>query len=443
MSDSRSGAWSRAGLAVIGILVVASCGGGQGRGGRPMSKLAASAPPPPDVKPQKIQRSVSSEAKSDFAEAVKHFRELGKDGRWTGDECRDAAARFERVARSHDKIVEATYNAGVAYHQCNLVKDAEEMYQQALRIQPGHAPSLANLGEIYFHGGNEERGRQYWEQAVKADQKIVAARNNLAWLLIERMRKTQEQATWKRLEEEAAGHLSRALAVESENVEAYVLYALLYMEGSERNKSRLDLAKLLLDKGAKLDENFAPLHNAQGLLHLRRNNVSQALASFERAVALEPRFLEARMNVGNVVLGFRKYEAALEQFSEVLRVQASNYDALIGLGIAQRGLKKLEEAEQSYERARKGNPERPEAYFNLGVLYKDFRANAQEDLRKSQDTYRKAREFFQQFLGKQQSSEADRKEAQDNIQDCDKIIKQLDEVIRAGGQGGGQPAGGQ
>lgn len=390
-----------------------------------MSTLAAGAPPPPTGGGE-LDRKLTREAAKDFAEAVAYYNQQAESG-WNEQTCQEAARRFISVADAHSKLVEARFNAGLSYQHCTMMKAAEEQYQAALKINPGHAASLSNLGEIYFAGGNETRAKQYWEQAVKADGKVVAARNNLGWLLIREIRESGGSKL-KSLQPEVERHLSSALAVDNDNVEAYVLYSLLYMQGSERNRSRLTLAKLLLDKGEEINAGFAPLHNARGLLLLRQDNVPSALASFRQAVELDPRFVEARMNVGNIVLEFRKYAEAKEQFEAVLRLQPKSYDAMIGLGYAQRGLTELDAAEKSYESAKGLDSGRAEAYFNLGVLYKDFRANATQDLREAQKAYRTAALHFKQALAKGGNSL--KKEAQQNIEDCEKNIKSLDEAIK-------------
>lgn len=411
-----------------------ACGGAQKTSKKEMTELAAEAPPPPSVTPgQKVEREVSKEAKAEFTEAVKFFQEQDKAGAWTLDKCTAAASKFEAVASAHDKMVEAYFNAGVAYQKCGDAKNAEAMYQRAISINPSHAPSLANLGEIYFRGGNEERGKQYFEQAVKADPKITAARNNLAWILYTKIRKTEDAATRKRYEDEALGHLQRVLAVDNDNIVAYTIMALLYMEGWEKNKSRLDVAKLLLEEGKKRKDNYAPLYNAWGLLYLHRQDVSRALEQFRRAVELDPSFTEARMNVAQLVLSFRKYDEAEQQFRAVLDQKGISkevrYDATVGLGVALRGQKKIDEAAAMYEAAMKLMPERGDAYYNMGVLWKDYKTN-EPDAKSNKAAYIRAKGFFQQYLSKADAKGDKRKEAQDNIEDCDKYVAQLDQAIQ-------------
>src|SRR5690606_26273853 len=230
-------------IAAALVLLAAACGPSK-TSKKEMTGLAANAPPPPSGG-GKIDREVSADARAAFQAAVKFYNEQAKGG-WTKDSCTAAARKFESVASSHNKMVEARYNAGLAYQNCGMLKDAEAQYQAALKIHSGHAPSLSNLGQIYFQGGNETRAKQYWEQAVKADPKVVGARNNLAWLMIRQVR--EKKANLRSMEEPILQHLRSALAVENDNIEAYVLLSLLYMEGAEKNKARLTLARLLLDE---------------------------------------------------------------------------------------------------------------------------------------------------------------------------------------------------
>jgi Tfp pilus assembly protein PilF len=255
----------------------------------------------------------------------------------------------------------------------------------------------------------------------------------MASLNLEQMRKigNAKDGQWKKLEEDARFNLSNALGVDTDSVEAYTVFGLVYMEGFQTNKNRLDLAKTLLDEANKRNPKFPALQNAYGLYWMHKGSLNQALQSFQAAVEGDKNFVEARINAGLLTLGFRKYDTAKEMFAKATELAPKNYDAAIGLGVAQRGLNDLDGAEGSYKKAISIDGQRGDAYFNLGVLYKDFRANKQNDpdqvkaLRKSIDVYKQAKDFFQQFLGKSGSS-SDKDEAKENIKDCEKVIKQLD-----------------
>jgi tetratricopeptide (TPR) repeat protein len=414
---------------------LAACGGGAKSSG--LNKGGGVPPPPPVVNngagasgPAGPKVEFSKDAKKDYEAAMQTFAANDKSG-WSESACRSSADRFSSVAREH-KVVAAQFMVGLSFHRCNLVGEAEKAYQEASRMQGDplrQAMALSNLGEIYYKAGKVDGAKTYWDNALKANGKLVAARINVASMQLDQMRKIGDRdPKWKTLEEDARIHLSNALGVDSESVYAYTMYGLIYMEGWKKNKNRLDLAKLLLDEGKKRNEKFAPLQNAYGLYYLNRNALSEALQHFQQAVDLDPKFVEARMNVGLITLGFRKYDVAKDSFTKVLEIQPKNYDAMIGLGAALRGLKDLDGAEASYKKAKDMDSRRGEAYYNLGVLYKDFRATKQE-AQASIATYKTAKGFFQDFLSKQGAPE-DQAEAKEQVALIDKTVTQTEKFLK-------------
>jgi tetratricopeptide (TPR) repeat protein len=406
-----------------GLIALAACGGG----GAGASARGGTVPPPPRITKsaaaaarEEPRREVSRDTRSDFDGAVQFFTTTDKAHGWNESTCRQSADRFQAVARAHPDLVEAQAMVGVSYQRCGMLDDAERAYRQVLQVKPNHGASLSNLGEIYFRTGRVSEARQYWDSAIKANGKLVGARIGVATLELEQMRKigNPRDASWKKLEEDARFNLSNALGADSDNVAAYTVYGLVYMEGWQTNKNRLDLARLLLDEAAKRNEKYAPLQNAYGLLYMRRASINQALQAFNAAVELDPKFVEARMNVGQVTLGFRKYDTARDMFSKVIELSPKNYDAYIGLGIALRGLKDLDGAEAQYNKARDLDPRRGEAYYNLAILYKEFRSSKEDFVA----SYKKAKDYFQQFLS-MQGDQSDKAEAKEQIAMIDKTVQ--------------------
>ena len=205
-------------LLVCASGLIAACGGSSAKSGLGSTKP----PPPPKVTAgagggQQAERNISKDARKDYMAALEFYTQQEKSG-WSSDNCQSAADKFLGVASEHPKLVEARYMAGLSYQNCGMAKDAEREYQGALQVDQAHAPSLSNLGELYFHAGKVDSARKYWETAIKANSKIVAARNNVAWLLIQELRQTSNRSTWDKLEETARQQLSSSLAVDTDNV---------------------------------------------------------------------------------------------------------------------------------------------------------------------------------------------------------------------------------
>lgn len=85
-------------------------------------------------------------------------------------------------------------------------------------------------------------------------------------------------------------------------------------------------------------------------------------------------------------LRFGNYQQAIELLAAI----PAAYDQQDMLGVAFRGQVRLAAAEASYRRAIELDPARPEAYFNLGLLFKDYVATAAPDLDQSLVAYHEA-----------------------------------------------------
>ena len=426
-------------------LAVAACGGSPKSG---LNSGSHGVPPPPTIannSPQgggsagstapQPKHEVSTDAKKDYQAAYEYFVQNDTGHQWNESACRSAADKFESVAREHTDLVQAQFMAGLSYERCGLNQDAERAYQAATQMKGDPekvAMAVSSLGELYFRAGKIDGARQYWDTALKATGKLVGANIGMATLDLEQMRKigNPKDATWKQLEEDARFKLSSALGVDTDSVEAYTMYALVWMEGWKLNKNRLDLAKTMLDEGKKRNEKYAPLQNAYGLYWLNKGQLNQALQAFQAAVEADPNFVEARVNAGLINLGFRKYDTAKDLLAKAVDLQPKNYDAIIGLGFAQRGLGDLDGAEATYKKAIQADSRKGDAYYNLGVLYKAFRANHQPDIQSSIKMYETAKDWFQQFLDKDGDPQ-DKTEAKNNIADCDKVVKQLEDFQKA------------
>jgi tetratricopeptide (TPR) repeat protein len=421
------------------LAAIASCGGGGGK-----VVKAGTPPPPPDIKKShditqadakpEPKREVSKDAKADYKAALESFNNTDKSG-WNESACRGSADKFQSVVREHAELVEAAFMVGLSYERCGLLGDAEKAYTDASRMKGDPtklALSLSSLGTLYYKSGKLDAAKQYWDSAIKANGKLVGARINVASMELEQMRKigNPKDPNWKKLEEDARFNLSNVLGVESDSYEAYTNYGLVYMEGWKTNKNRLDLAKTLLDEAKKRNEKYAPLQNAYGLYWMHKGALNEAAKAFALAAELDPKFVEARVNAGLLTLGFRKYDTAKELFAKAVELAPKNYDAVIGLGFASRGMGDLDGAEAAYKKAIGIDSKRGDAYFNLGVLYKGFRATKTgDDLKGSINMYRQAKDFFQQFIDKG-GDPGDIAEAKENIKDCDKVTKQLEDYMK-------------
>lgn len=415
-------------LTILAAMLLSACSKKSSTSG-PGGSAASGDPAKPGDKP--AVAVISKDAREDYSKSATYFADKEKSG-WDDGSCKTAAGKFEDTGKDHKDVAAASfYMQGRSYMSCGMLGEAEKAFRASLGRDANYVHAISGLGEVAYAKGNITEARSQWEKALSIDGRLPGAHINIASLDLSQLRK-QPSGTpgWVTLEKSIRDHLSLALAVDNGNIRAYTVYALVYMEGTDKNKNRLDLAKLLLDEGRKSSDTYAPLHNAFGLYYMKKNNIGEALKSFMQAVALDGKFVEARVNAGLIQVSSRRYADAKTQLSEAVKLDPKNYDAWIGLGIAQRGLNELDDAEASYQKAKGIDASRGEATFNLGVLYKDFRgAKEASDLKKGLEYFRQARGFFADAQTKLKSPK-DVAEAKENVSDCEKLVKSYEEQIK-------------
>jgi tetratricopeptide (TPR) repeat protein len=433
--------------------------------------------------PKEKKRALTEDQRADFEKAMQRYASAKKSGGLSGSECSNVSDAFKSVADSNPGLSEARFNQGAVLAECGRGEDAERIW----RGMSNSGPALTNLGYAAWKRGERGEAESDFNKAIQVDPlHTVEALNNLAQILRDKARHASSPDEKKQYVSQAVSKLRTALALDSNNLEAFSTLAFIYYD-----MNMLEMAKLVGNQAvAKADEiatgkfaeekveeaaegkagkgkkakkekagagkegggddaeggklakevnvheegtgvtadmkrNLAVVYNTLGLVELKKKNISPAIGQFKKSVEMNPKLAEARLNLAVLSLNNRDYNTAEENFRKVLEIQPKNYEAAIGLGVALRGNKKIDEAEAQYSSAEKLDPSNPWSYFNLGLLYQDYKDGQKPSLHKAQDYYR-------QFLGhtNDKTPESYKKEAEKRIKDIDEIYVALDEAAK-------------
>lgn len=427
--------------------------------------------------PKEKKRAISEDQRAEFEKAMQRYAAAKKSGSLSGGECSSVSDAFKSVADSNPGLLEARFNQGAVLAECGRENDAQRIW----RGMTNYGPAITNLGYAAWKRGERGEAESDFQRAVQVDPlHTVEARNNLAQILRDKARRASGDEK-KQYVAQAVSNLRTALALDSNNLQAFSTLAFIYYD-----MNMLEMAKLVGNQAiAKADEiatgkfaeekveeaaegkagkgkkgkkekkdssdeteggklakevnvreegtgvtpemkkNLATVYNTLGLVELKKKNISPAIKQFKKAVEMNPNLAEARLNLAVLSLNNRDYNTAEENFRKVLELQPKNYEAAIGLGVALRGNKKIDEAEAQYNSAEKLDPSNPWSYFDLGLLYQDYKDGQKPALHKAQDYYR-------QFLGHANDKTPDsyRREAEKRIKDIDEIYVALDEAAK-------------
>lgn len=144
-------------------------------------------------------------------------------------------------------------------------------------------------------------------------------------------------------------------------------------------QSFLDLARSLLREGRmgeglqqlqralRLQPKFVEAHAALADLHARQGRLDLALEGWQRVVALAPEDAEAHHNLGSLYLRRGRPDLARRELEEALRVAPHYLPAYLGLGALLSHSGEVERAIQCYERALEIDPKSSEAHLDLAL----------------------------------------------------------------------------
>ena len=125
------------------------------------------------------------------------------------------------------------------------------------------------------------------------------------------------------------------------------------------------------------EESFDPEHhNFLGIAYYRANEFSEALQSYQRAMALDSHYAPVYSNVGSLYLSrsltsgdSQSVQLAIQNFQKALAVDPLLYSAYNGLGGAYKKMGRNDEAIRNWKKALELNPDFAFPLINLGVTY--------------------------------------------------------------------------
>ena len=242
-----------------------------------------------------------------------------------------------------------------------------------LALDSNNLQAFSTLAFIYYDMNMLEMAKLVGNQAIKKAEEIATGKFEE-----EKLEEQQEGKAGK-----AGGKKGKKEKAEKKDDDD---------DGGSKKAKEVDVREAGTGVTGDMKKQLAIVHNTMGLVELKKKNISPAIKQFKEAVGLNPNLAEARLNLAALSLNNRDYVTAEENFRAVLKLQPRNFEAAIGLGVALRGNKKIDEAEAQYKKAMDLDGAQGGPYFNLGLLYQEYKDGQKPSLQEAQKYYR-------QFLG--------------------------------------------
>jgi tetratricopeptide (TPR) repeat protein/Cdc6-like AAA superfamily ATPase len=286
----------------------------------------------------------------------------------------------ERIKRKNDgKITQLLKRAKTLSKQLDKLNDAEQIYREAIELDPENSESWYELGNLL------QKNKERFNEAEQAFRKAIEMRPDYDWAWIELgfiLRNQTERF------EESEICFRNAIETNRKNVWAWIgLGQLLY-----EKPGRYEEAEAAYRKAIKIDPNYAwPWLDLGQLLHEKMDRYEEAEAAYQKAIEIDPAYAWVWRQLGQLLhekMG--KYEEAKTAYQKAIEIKPDYGWAWAQLGqLLHEKMGKYEEAEAAYQKAIEIDPDYARVWRQLGQLLHEKMGKYEE----AEAAYRKAIEI--------------------------------------------------
>ena len=210
---------------------------------------------------------------------------MGSIYRRMGDYDRAIGAFLEAIRRNPFSFGD-TFNLAQLYHYTKRIKDAIQAYLHAVDLRPQNFDAHLNLGVCYQQSGASSQAADQFAKAIQIDPDRPQAYVNLGVSLDSQGKHYEAIRAYK-----------ESLERDNRQPEVLVNLATSYMK-----QDRLKMARLALVEATRLDAGCAAAHEALGYCLFRLKEFDPARASYEQALASDPRRPRAHAGIGSIYM---------------------------------------------------------------------------------------------------------------------------------------------
>lgn len=296
-----------------------------------------------------------------------------------------AEALLQQTVRQHPAHAQAWNLLGIAETELHHSAQAQAAFQHGLRLDPGSTSLNENLGLFFFREASYSSAKKYLKRAIELGSDKPGVAFSLAAARLRTGEQAQARIDFKRLEPALSSYADywkeRGLAEAGADLDAAASCFDRSLSLDARNAGALNAAASVAER-QHLDEKAlgflirakeAAPNDVETLMHfgqvcLRRDLVTDALTSLERAHQLAPGnntalYLAARANIG-----VEKWQRAHDLFSEFAHRVPKFAPTYYALGWLDTKLDRLDDARLELEHCLALSPDSLDPRYELAQL---------------------------------------------------------------------------
>lgn len=307
----------------------------------------------------------------------------------------EAMENFNEILVHYPEFADVYYFKGIVYSGRNAIDAAIEAFTQALTINASYKDARIKLGILYCHRNNFKAGIEQFRQACAsdtADQNLAQALDVISTVINAQTYSDEKTAS---LIGQFLG-LEKPLAQTIREFNKHLKIApdfsdilSIIKHFSEENTSLCSMLIPLVEDYIRLHPEYPDLHNTLGMLYAKTNKLLKAENAYKEAIRINPRYLNARINLFNTLHILKKNQEALEHGRYLSTQDAPYPDVYCTMSSVLLELDLPDEALQFATKAIDLRPRYASAHYIIGKIHhsrgdKDRAAEAYEHCLNSQ-----------------------------------------------------------
>jgi superkiller protein 3 len=220
------------------------------------------------------------------------------------------ASSQAKIRRAQAKDPKYQYNLGLFYLNQNDIDNATKYLVKSLSLDTRYYLSWNALGLAHSMRGRLDEAAKAYQKCLEINPQFTEAHNNLGTVYQEMNQLDKAEAEFRKVLSD--------LTYQNRELAYFNLARLLVLE------NKLDEGLDNVQKAIQIKPRLAMAHNLRGLIFERRNNMVEAVASYETAVKIVPEDLLFSYNLAVAYFKNGDYARSKEIF---LKIQTKVTDA--------------------------------------------------------------------------------------------------------------------
>tara|TARA_B100001287_G_C22663958_1_gene521917 strand:+ start:176 stop:1996 length:1821 start_codon:yes stop_codon:yes gene_type:complete len=209
------------------------------------------------------------------------------------------------------KNLSEQFKLAITKHQKNCLKEALEIYENILEINPDHFGSIFHLAILMAQTKKFDKALLYFKKSLKLEPNNPDIHNNLGLVNRDLGNLSESIELFK-----------KAISLKNDFFVAYNNLGVTF-----RDKGKYKEAKINFLKSIDLNSNYIDPYNNLGLIYAKENKFEEAEKYFLKANNLDPKNLGPINNLGNLFKNKGDISKAVYYFNKVIEINYKNFDA--------------------------------------------------------------------------------------------------------------------